>query len=512
MLKGAVKLLILSLVVMIVGVIAFALYYPSTVSKEQIVNLLNERVFLHNDQRLIVEGNASFSVLPDVSAELEQFRLVKADQPEEVILAGNALSLSQNLWHFMTGNLGLEVLADMKQGKLNALLETSQLNALRTGEPAEVSLTIRGDVNVLLEGMLQLTPESIVLSDATFKVDDNTDGVIDLTVNLLANKPDINAELHFAQLSDKGLMAVAAPFAAPVHQQASAPRPQQGIWRTEPLGFDVLNTVNLTLTLSAKELTYNDLILSDVTASAIIKGGRLDFNVKQVKFYDGMFSTQLQVDASQSPPTLTQRKEVRNFALGRYLADSGLYDKFEGNISMNSRLSSRGNSEAEIIRNLSGTADIVLNDGLVRGFDIVALADAAKTGTSLDTMLQRQPSDAGTRIQSLSASFNVREGIVHNQDLLIQMPVTNFDGNGILNLNTLHVDYRLVPTKEISKLDLRVPILIQGDARNPTVFPDLASVLQQGLTKEGGIEEIKKSIDRLKDENPVDAFKGLLGR
>ena len=114
-----------------------------------------------------------------------------------------------------------------------------------------------------------------------------------------------------------------------------------------------------------------------------------------------------------------------------------------------------------------------------------------------------------TDFAELSGSFNVRNGILSNDDLRLQAPVLRVAGRGQINLPERTLEYRLEPKAaktlegqggERDVAGLLVPVIIRGPWDNLTFVPDLSGVAQRALEDPEALkEEVEQQVDQLGD-------------
>lgn len=111
-----------------------------------------------------------------------------------------------------------------------------------------------------------------------------------------------------------------------------------------------------------------------------------------------------------------------------------------GRLSTEGELTSRGNSWPELKRQLNGRLEAYLEDGAILDINVsqelcTAVAALGDEETSRDW-------HADTRFEQASAIFELRDGVVHSDDLLIAIPGIELGGRGQLDLSSERFDLR----------------------------------------------------------------------
>jgi AsmA protein len=158
---------------------------------------------------------------------------------------------------------------------------------------------------------------------------------------------------------------------------------------------------------------------------------------------------------------------------------------------------------------LAGSARLQLKDGAIKGFN---LADTARNVKSaLGTKAAKPDPSQKTEFSEMSASFNIKNGVAHNDDLKAQSPFLRLGGAGNIDIGNSTLDYTakatLVATskgqggREVGNVaGVTVPVKLSGALDNPTWNVDYSalagSVAGGALGKAAGsvTESAKKSL------------------
>jgi len=162
-----------------------------------------------------------------------------------------------------------------------------------------------------------------------------------------------------------------------------------------------------------------------------------------------------------------------------------------------------------VLKNLNGTSRFSVNNGVVEGIDIAYLLDSASNAVNGKFSTSGSNSNQ-TKFNTMSGAAVIHNGVMTNNDLLLDSPRFTAKGSGTIDLVNQRIDYLL--QTEIKQAEqnqknnivnlygLAIPIHIAGDLKNPSIRLDTSvlakAVAQQQLKKaQGKIEEqIKKKI------------------
>jgi AsmA protein len=172
---------------------------------------------------------------------------------------------------------------------------------------------------------------------------------------------------------------------------------------------------------------------------------------------------------------------------------------------------------------------VELRDGAIKGInlgEIIRKGRSLFSGGGSQSAAQGQSADDKTQktdFSELSASFTIKNGVAHNEDLDAKSPLFRLGGAGDINIGTSSLDYlakaSIVATgqgqggAERDRLaGLTVPVKLSGTFDDLKYQVDYRAMAGQAAKSEVG-EKIKERLeDKLKDEKVRDKLKGLLGR
>lgn len=245
--------------------------------------------------------------------------------------------------------------------------------------------------------------------------------------------------------------------------------------------------------------------LADLTAQGELKLGELDvgrfriFNAQtqlyakdqkltldplSADIYGGRLTGALTIDAKQIPQ-LHIRQQLKDMEIAALLTDTLGFDRVAGRGNLMLDLHTDASSVEQMRSGLTGRAELSLSRGAISGIDI------GDTLRGLRANLARLTGDAvpadvrrSTRFSTLQASFNVKDGVAHSNDLQVSAPFVSLGGEGKIDIGQGKVDYRLLATvlgkSGIPELDglqgISIPIAISGDITAPGYKVDASAV------------------------------------
>lgn len=432
---------------------------------------------------------------------------------------------------FDIGSIGIErssiVYSDLQAGQEYAL-EDVKLKTGRIAQDAEGKLEFATvakrkapplEAKLSLDGKYRLQGGTLS-ADVTAKLDDSTIK----TKFTLAEPYEFEANIDKLNLDRYlGTPEKTPPATKPAAQQ----KPQQTAKQEDsPVDFSALKGINAKGRVHVGALEVRGLKLADLEAQINAAKGRVAVAPHSAKGYEGTISGEVVVDANKNQVVL--KEKLSGISIGPILRDFAQRDQLEGKGDIILDVTAAGATVNAMKRSLAGTAKVQLRDGAIKGINLGEILQRART--ALGSRSAAQGESAGDKSQKtdfteLSASFAIKNGVAHNEDLDAKAPLFRLGGAGDINIAASSLNYvakaSLVATtagqggRERDRLaGLTVPVRLSGP------FDDLKyEVDYRGMAGEAAKSEIGGKIkDRLEEsvgdrkDKIQDRLKGLLGR
>ena len=221
--------------------------------------------------------------------------------------------------------------------------------------------------------------------------------------------------------------------------------------------------------------------------------------------YQGHMKARATVDARGAVPRYAAAIDLRSVAIAPLLEalleeESRLLGT--GDLALDIRTA--GASVNALTSSLSGEGEMRFSDGAVRGINVARIISQAEARVRGETPEEDdEPNE--TDFTELRGIFQIRDGVVSNDDLAANSPLLRVAGRGSADLNEREMNYRLdttlVATLEgqggRSLEDLRgltLPIRISGTFSGPRFRLDLEEVLRERID-----QRLRREGDRLQE-------------
>lgn len=322
---------------------------------------------------------------------------------------------------------------------------------------------------VELISRLQGTPTRLALEDITLKLDSSTftgrvavDDFAKQSLRVQLKGDTFNADDYLPAKSESAKGATAARQAEVQNSEAGAmaaggttplpDAPTKGAWSTDKLlPLTRLRTLDVEADLAFGQLTLSKLPIQNAVLKASGLNGQLKLDSLSGGLYNGSFQANGSLDVRQDIPVLALQSHIKQVPVERILQAQGQTPPIKGQITLDSNLSGRGNSQKALIDSLNGNASFVINNGVLLNAN---LEQQLCTGIALlnRKTLSSEPRAKDTPFQELKGNLTFRNGVANNPDLKVRIPGLTVNGNGDIDLRVLGMDYR-------------VGIVVEGDQR-----------------------------------------------
>jgi len=352
---------------------------------------------------------------------------------------------------------------------------------------------------------------------------------------------DVNAKLEESTIKAKFTLAEPYEFEASIDKlnldrylgaaekpAAAQPAAEQSPAKTEadtPVDLSPLKGINAKGRLQVGALEVRGLKLAEVNAQINAANGRVAVAPHSARLYEGTIAGEVAVDANRNHIAL--KEQLKNISVGPLLRDFAEQDRLEGRGDVTLDVTAAGASVNAMKRSLGGTAKVHLRDGAIKGINIGEILRKARTALG-GSQSAAQGQSAGDKTQKtdfseLSASFAIKNGVAHNEDLDAKAPLFRLSGAGDINIPASSLNYlakaSLVATsqgqggRELDRLaGLTVPVRFTGPFDDLKYDVDYRSMAGEAAKSEIGGKIKERLEERLKDEKLRDTVKGLLGR
>jgi len=473
-----------------------------------------------------------------------QFKLaananVKQEQVKtsfDLSLAETKLNGDVSVAGFSTPHIGFKLHADTLN--LNALLgnagakkqaaASSTKASSKADKPADLSalktLFLDGSINI---GKILYSPYTLSGLNVGIKADGQKLALQGLDVKLddtriqgnvgvsQFSKPLYTFDLNIDKLDlNRYLPATEAKAGDSKPAEKTADKGEQ------PIDLSALKALNAQGNIRVGWLRYGKTEAKNLNIGLKAQDGLASLDPLNVDVYQGTVRGAVKLDARATPAVAIQQS-LQNIAVGPLLVDTINNDMLSGNGNLNVNVTAQGNTVTALKKSLGGSVDLRMAEGAVKGFDLAGAIRDAKGKLNVLKGQSSADADSGkkTDFSELTATFNIKNGVAHNDDLAMKAPIfrlTKGESKGDIDIGKEQINYVAKPTlvnslkgqggKDAEQLgSLGVPVKITGTFAAPKFGIDMAA-LGQALAKSVALDALTEKLGGSK----ADALNGLL--
>lgn len=306
----------------------------------------------------------------------------------------------------------------------------------------------------------------------------------DADIRLTGARPKVTARLEagaldFASLSEAGGSGEA-----------------ESGWSVTPIDAGGLGAVDASVRLMAESLDAGMVKLGPSVMAITLENARAVFKLTEAAGYEGQIVGEFVIN-NRSGLSVGGNLSILQGNVEPLLSDLMDVDRLSGKADAYVKFLGVGQSLDAIMRSLSGEGGIAMGRGEISGFDLNALLGNAGGG------------DGTTVFDKMSASFDIVDGVLMNDNLAMSLPNFTASGEGEVNLGAQTLDYLFTPValKANNGEDLAFPVRIRGPWADPRISVDLQAAIDLNLADQK--EEVKAKVeDKIADELGVEREEG----
>lgn len=313
--------------------------------------------------------------------------------------------------------------------------------------------------------------------------------------------------------------------AAETNSETSEPSPDA------PFDLSALKALNADGSIRIGKFKFDKTKASNIRIDLKAANGVANISPLSARLYDGSTNGSIKIDA-RNTPVFTINQSLKGVSVGPLLHDAIHNDMLSGTGTVKLNVTSKGNTVGALRKTLAGNAALNLANGAIKGVDIAGTIRSIKSKTNF--LRGKSSADADTTKQTdfseLTATFNIKDGVAHNDDLAMKAPVLRLakgQSHGDIDIGNETIDYVATPTvvatskgqggKDLASLNgFSFPVNVKGTFAKPEYKMDYAAIgKQMAQTKlvdklAGSKSEAVKDV--LKGDIKVDTIKSLLGK
>ncbi|MEZ5657603.1 MAG: AsmA family protein [Burkholderiaceae bacterium] len=324
-------------------------------------------------------------------------------------------------------------------------------------------------------------------------------------------KPRIRFALDADRIDVDRYLPPSDPAKTPPADTAGKAGSQSLFAAVDPIPVDLspLRELDLAGTLRVGQLKAAGLSIAKLAGDLAASGGVFTLKSLSADLYGGRADVRGSARAQGNRVALATKLSGVN--IGPLLKDLTGDTMLEGLANTSIDLAAEGATVGAMRRSVDGSIKLAMTDGAVLGINLAQKLREARqklggAGTEAAALDRTQKTD----FASLSASFNVRDGVASGDDLEAKSPLLRVGGQGVIDLVRESLDYTVKASvvatakgqggADLAELrGLTIPVVLSGALAAPQWKIDWESVARQAIESRAG-EKLKQQLEPAKAE------------
>ncbi len=473
------------------GVTLAALLYglPKVVPQETLRNGIVQIYSETTGKDIDIRGKVEIALVPDTYLRLTDATVREAARPDAAAHTIDFLEVHLDFLQSLQNRVGATISAKLDGKALEARVNLPTLARYNSGSLNSVDVEIRAPFALRLKGKFQGNEQKFLLRDAALSLD-KTAGQGTLEAGVQGAADYLKGELKFSKLDLDELarvkalaMPVAALFMPLPADSASAQTPAAQekdapfSWPETPLDLGWVRLAKADVSLAADHLTFRGITGNNVLVKLSADQGLLSLALDRTQMFGGEAVGSLALDVTSGTPVFQHHLTLHDVDVASFQKTLCNCTKIGGTGDITLAVDATGNSLHELVGNLHGQGSFRIQDGQIKGVDVLGMADSSPASVRQAFYLGAHD----TKVTVASATFTIEKGVLNNDDFGMEIPFSNLHGRGTIDLGRLGIHYRVTPVLGVQQIGLRVPMLIEGSLLHPNVGTDIAGVMTQEL-------------------------------
>jgi AsmA protein len=236
----------------------------------------------------------------------------------------------------------------------------------------------------------------------------------------------------------------------------------------QPFDLSALKTLNLEGSLRIGSLKAANIKVSQLRVDVKAKNGMVNIAPLSARLYQGSIDGRASVNAETN--SFAVNEKFTGIDIAPLLKDAAKLDLAEGRGNIVLDLTAQGNTVSGLKKALNGKASVDLANGAIKGVNLEKLVQGVQNlGKESSVQTLGVDKSEKTPFSEFKASFKVRNGVAHNDDLAVKSTVLRVTGKGDIDIGHGNMDYnaKAIFAKTEQGKTATLPVNISG------IFADL---------------------------------------
>jgi AsmA protein len=273
--------------------------------------------------------------------------------------------------------------------------------------------------------------------------------------------------------------------------QAQQAQPEQ------PFDLSPLKRLNLEGSLRIGALKAANIKVAQLRVDVKAKNGIATIAPLSAKLYQGSLEGKAAVNAANKG--FSANAKLSGVDIAPLLKDAADLDLAEGRGNIAFDVTAQGNTVSGLKKTLGGKAAIDLADGAIKGINLTKLVQGLqRLGKDTKTETLGVDKNEKTEFSEFKASFKIRNGVAHNDDLAVKSTILRIAGRGDIDIGHDRMDYnaKVIFAKTEQGKTATLPVNVNGPFDALKINIDYTALLK---------DVAKQKLDEKKEQLKEDA-------
>ncbi len=275
----------------------------------------------------------------------------------------------------------------------------------------------------------------------------------------------------------------------------------------QPFDLSALKTLNLEGSLRVGSLKAANVKIAQLRVDVKAKNGMVNIAPLSARMYQGSIEGKASINAETSGFSLNEK--LTGIDVAPLMKDAADLELVEGRGNIVLDLTAQGNTVGGLKKALNGKATVDLANGAIKGIDLAKLVQGVQSlskDTKTDTLGVNK--NEKTPFSEFKASFKIKSGVAHNDDLAVKSTVLRVTGNGDIDIGHDNINYnaKAIFAKTEQGKTATLPVNVSG------AFDDLKFKVDYGaLLADVAKQKVSEKKEDLKAKARDELKKSLKG-
>lgn len=255
----------------------------------------------------------------------------------------------------------------------------------------------------------------------------------------------------------------------------------------KPIDYAPLRSLVLDGVVNIGKIKIADAKMKNLLIKISGKNGVFKLDPLSVGLYQGDLVVNGSLDVKQDTPLTKLKIKAKDIRSNPLLKDVLEKDILEGKFNADLTIQTRGDNAGRIKKTLNGKGHIFINDGAVKGIDMVSMVRNTDGAYGFADMGEKKPR---TEFSEFQIPFTIKNGIFNTDNSRLDSIFLRVMTFGEADLVREKLNIRIEPTfvttskedkDKRKRSEVMVPVLVTGSLYSPEFRPDLRGIAKQKL-------------------------------